>query len=185
MFGSALLYSGVIIALAGLLLVIKPIARLGARTRARALAVAGTGFLLAVSGLVVPAPESRISKAETRLDAFVPVWQFHERHTIRIAAPPDRVFDAIRHVRADEISLFQTLTWIRRGGQPLPQSILNAGGAKSLVDVATSSGFVRLADDAPHELVIGTVVIAPPGTRGALTPQVFKTQLPPGLPSRR
>ena len=36
-------------------------------------------------------------------------------------------------------------------------------------------------DDPPRELVIGTVVVAPPGGRGALTPQTFKAQLAPGF----
>jgi len=40
---------------------------------------------------------------------------------------------------------------------------------------------LRLADDAPRELVIGTVVMAPRGTRGALTPQVFRLDVPPGF----
>ena len=47
--------------------------------------------------------------------------------------------------------------------------------------MATRSGFVRLVDDSPRELVIGTVVMAPPGTRGVLTPQVFQRDLPPGF----
>jgi hypothetical protein len=84
-------------------------------------------------------------------------------------------------VKADEIFLFRTLTWIRRGGQPAPESILNAGERESLIAVATRSGFVCLADDPPRELVIGTVVLAPPGTQGMLTPQVFQTSLPPGF----
>src|SRR5688572_22631669 len=177
MIGSTILYTGVVISLAGLVLVIKPIARLGVRTRARALAVAGLGVAMTVIGLFAPAPESKASRTVTRLDEFAPVWQFQERHTLSIAAPPARVYEAIRRVRADEIALFQTLTWIRRGGRPLPKSILNAGTNESLIDVATSSGFLRLADEAPRELVIGSVVVAPAGTRVALTPQVFQTDL--------
>ena len=132
-------------------------------------------------GLALPAPESRIGRVETRLDAFAPAWQFREVHVLAIAAPPARVYEAVTRVRADEIFLFRTLTWIRRGGRPLPESILNAGSRESLIDVATRSGFVRLADDAPRELVIGTVVMAPRGTRGALTPQVFRLDVPPGF----
>jgi len=181
MWGSATFYSGVIIAAVGLGLVVRPIRRLGITTRWQGLAVAAAGAVLAVIGLFLPAPESRIGRVETRLDEFAPAWQFREVHTIRIAAPPARVFDAVRRVRADEIFLFNTLTRIRRGGRQLPPSILNAGGRESLIDVATANGFVRLADDAPRELVIGTVVIAPPGTRGTLTPDVFQKPLPPGF----
>ncbi len=84
-------------------------------------------------------------------------------------------------VRADEIRLFHTLTWIRRGGRAAPPSILNAGSRESLIDVATRSGFVRLAEDSPREVVIGTVVVAPTGSRGSLTPDVFQRPLPPGF----
>src|SRR5262249_39690914 len=63
----------------------------------------------------------------------------------------------------------------------MPENIMNAGSRESLIDLATRTGFVRLADDAPRELVVGTVVVAPRGTRGTLTPRVFQTPLPPGF----
>jgi len=135
MFGSALLYSGLILAAAGVLL---------------------TG-----AGLLVPARESRIEQPESQLDRFMPRWQFHEVHTLYIDAPPEVVFEAVRDVRAGEIRLFDLLTWIRRGGRALPEGILNAGDREPLLDVATRSGFVWLADDPPRELVVGTAVMAP------------------------
>ncbi|MDP9202853.1 MAG: hypothetical protein M3P26_13105, partial [Gemmatimonadota bacterium] len=181
MFGSTIVYSGLVITAVGLILLIKPIERLHVRSRSQALAIVGIGAVLAGVGLTLPAPESRVAKAETRLDEFVPVWQFRERHMIRIDAPPARVFEAIRNVRANEISLFNTLTWIRRGGRSAPESILNAGDSTPLLDVATRNGFMYLADDSSREIVVGTVVVAPPEGRGALTPQTFKTPLPPGF----
>lgn len=175
MFGSAVVYSGLVLAFIGSILVVRP------RRRSLGVRVAGGGVLLAVIGFVLPAKESRISDSKSHLDEFMPVWQFNELHTIRVDAPPARVFEAIQHVRADEIALFRMLTWIRRGGRKLPESILNPGERSSLIDVATRSGFVRLADDRPRELVIGTVVVAPPGTKGMLTPEVFRKRLPPGF----
>jgi hypothetical protein len=86
------------------------------------------------------------------------------------------------HVRgAGEILFFGTLTWIRRGGRPIPRGILNAGEHESLIDVATRSGFVLLADEAPRELVIGTVVLAPPGTYETTTSEMFQKDLAPGF----
>jgi len=139
------------------------------------------GLVLAVTALVLPASESRIARPVTRLDEFVPAWQFREFHTIEVRASPERVFDAIKLVRADEILFFRALTWIRRGGQSLPPGILNAGQLESLIEVALNGGFVRLAEDVPRELVIGTVVMAPPGTRGTLMPSDFRRRLPPGF----
>ena len=119
--------------------------------------------------------------SETRLDEFIPVWQFREHHRRRIAAPPERVFAAIKNVRADEVLFFRTLTWIRRGGRKTPESILNAGGSAPLLEIATRTGFIYLAEVAPRELVVGTVVIAAPGVECVLTPQTFKTTLAPGF----
>ncbi len=181
MFGSAIVYSGFVLTTAGLVLLIKPIERLHVRSRSEALALVGVGVLLIGIGLTLPATESRVGRKETRLDEILPAWQFRERHTLRIAAPPAKVFEAIRSVRANEISLFNALTWIRRGGRKTSANILNAGDTLPLLDVATRSGFMYLADDAPREIVIGTVVIAPRRGRGAMTPERFKNQLAPGF----
>jgi hypothetical protein len=143
--------------------------------------VAAAGIGAAVAGLALPAFESRTTAASTRLDEFAPAWQFREVHTIRIAAPPARVFEAIKQVRADEIFLFRALTWIRRGGRPLPPGILNAGSERPILDVATKGGFIYLADDAPREVVVGAIVAAPRGARGRLTPERFKQPFPPGF----
>ena len=145
MLGSAVVYSGLIIAFVGLF----------TRRRLRAVPL---GIAIAAIGLLLPAPETRVRRRETRLDEFVPVWQFHEVHTMRIDAPPERVYAAIKQVRANEIRLFRTLTWIRRGGRELPQGILNPGEEKPLLDVATSTGFYYLANDAPREVVVQTKI---------------------------
>jgi hypothetical protein len=181
MIGSAIVYTGLIITATGMILVVRPIERLHVTSRSHGLAVLGVGILLTVIGVSIPTSESRVENAETRLDEFMPAWQFNEHHTIRIAAPPERVFEAVQRVRANEISFFNTLTWIRRGGRKAPESILNAGDSTPLLDIATRNGFIYLANDAPRELVIGTVVIAPRGGRGALTTQAFKQTLPPGF----
>lgn len=181
MAGSIVVYAGLIVAFIGLVFVVKPIVRLGIRRRMHGLFVAAAGICLVAVGLILPAPEKRMAQRRSQLDSFVPVWQFNEFHAIGVAAPPERVFEAVRRVRADEIALFRTLTWIRRGGRPLPESILNAGDREPLIDVATRSGFISLADDPPRELVIGTVVAAPPGTKGTLTPEFFVKEHPPGF----
>jgi hypothetical protein len=124
--------------------------------------------------------EFRVGSAQTRLDEFMPVWQFSEKHSTKVRAAPQQVFEALTRVRANEILFFQTLTWIRRGGRNLPQSILNPGDSMPLLEVATRNGFIYLANEPPHELVVGTLLIVPPNTRGALTPETFKNPLAPG-----
>jgi hypothetical protein len=182
MLASAVVYVGLAIAFAGLIFSVKPIRRLRMPTRLRGLTMAAMGVVVIGIGFTLPAPESRISRVETRLDEFAPAWQFREFHTISIAAPPARVFDAIKRVRADEIFLFRTLIWIRAGGQPPPENIRAAGArGESLIDVATSTTFARLAEAVPRELVVGTVVGFPPGRRPKPTPEIFLKPLPPGF----
>jgi hypothetical protein len=174
MLGSALVYLSLAVACAGTVALIRPLAPGFLATRTRGIIVIGIGLAGAAAALLLPAFESRVPAAATRLDEFVPAWQFREIHTMRIAAAPARAFDAIRQVRADEIVLFRALTWIRRGGRALPPGILNAGSDEGLIAVAVKGGFITLADDAPREIVIGTVVAGPPGARGPLTPAVIK-----------
>ena len=120
------------------------------------------GAAAAVGSLFLPAFESRAVVVTSHQDRLTPVWQFRETHSRRIAAPPASVYAALRRVRADDILLFRTLTWIRRGGRSLPEGVLNAGTERPIIDVALSGGFALLADDPPRELVLGAIVDAPP-----------------------
>jgi hypothetical protein len=121
MLASTIVYLGLMTALAGLSSAVKPIRLLRIPTRRRGLALTAAGVVMAAAGFMLPASERRARAVKTRLDEFAPVWQFSEYHALRIAAPPAQVFDALKSVRADEIFLFRTLTWIRRGGQSLPR----------------------------------------------------------------
>jgi hypothetical protein len=177
---SFLVYAGFVVALCGLFLSAEPIDLLHLDTHRRALLFVVVGLSLSAIGFVLPARRKQISRVQSHLDEFVPVWQFDEHHAIHSVAPPERVLGAIKEVRADEIKFFRTLTWIRRGGRKARPSILNAGGSEPLIDVATKSGFVRLGDDSPNELVIGTVVVRPHGWHGPVTAEVIRQGLPPG-----
>jgi hypothetical protein len=180
MLGSLIVYAGFIVALASAWFVIRPARWLLLTTRPRGFMMMAVGLALAGSGLfLLPAPESGIDRPQTRLDEFAPRWQFREFHATYIDAPPALVFHAIRQVRADEVWLFHTLTWMRRLGRPLPASLLSADD-QPLITLATNSGFVTLADEAPRELVIGTIILAPPGERAPLSARAFTAQLPPG-----
>jgi len=95
------------------------------------------------------------------VDLVISTAQFHEFHSTTVRATPDRVYRAIKEVTAGEIFLFRTLTWLRRFGRPGPESILHAPERMPLLDVATRTSFLTLADS-PCEIVVGTVVIAPP-----------------------
>jgi hypothetical protein len=183
MVDSVLVYLGLALVLAGLSSLIWPMRFLFIRTRLVAAMVATAGLLIVIVALLLPVATKRVATPATRLDDWMPVWQFAERHVIQVDAPPEKVFAAIRAVRSKEILFFQVLTAIRRCGRPGPESILNAPDEIPLLEVATGTTFLLLADEPPRELVIGTVVAAPPNilAPARLTPQIFRKALQPGV----
>ena len=165
MFAAACVWSGIALSALGALTLVRPLRFLGIGSRRRAAGVVAAGVLLAAAGGRLPAREVRVEVPGSRLDEFSPVYQFSERHTLEVEASPEHVFRAIRSVTADEILFFRALVWIRRFGRPGRESILNAPERKPLIDVATSTTFLLLAEEADREIVIGTLVMAPRGFR--------------------
>ena len=179
---SYLVYLGFVVAFLGFVSLIRPLRALYIRTRRLALLVLALGLLLSVGTALLPYSERHAATATTRLDDWMPRWQVGEKHALEIAAPPEKVFAAIHAVRADEITLFKTLTAIRRCGQDGPENILNAPDQKPLLDVATKTTFLLLEDEAPREIVVGTLIAAPAAQRAArnLTAESFRENLKPG-----
>jgi hypothetical protein len=147
---SVLLYGGGALALAGL------VAMLPRRTRRKGVWIFAIAMACLLIAIVWPAHEVHAIGVHSHIDELMPRWQFDERHELRIDAPPERIYAAIRDVTPREIKLFQTLTAIRRLGRRGEESILNAPDAKPILAVATHSGFRILVDDVPRELVLGT-----------------------------
>lgn len=181
--GTFLVYAGFLVLFIGGISILRPLTFLGIRSRGQGaiLAVGGAGLFLI--GANLPASEKRVETPATYLDEFVPAYQFSEFHSIRIKAPRERVYEAVREVTADEITLFRTLTWIRRFGRSGNESILNAPAGTPLLDVALRTGFMKLAEEPAREIVLGTLVAAARGTRLKKdpTPEDFKALLAPGF----
>ena len=178
-----LVYAGLMTALLGAASLVKPLAFLGIRSRPRGAFVLGIGLIVAATGEFLPAGETRVAAIQTRLDEFAPVYQFNEVHRIQVQAPRNRVYQAIQKVTANEILLFRTLTWLRRSGQPGPESILDAPERLPLLEVATRTSFLLLAEEPEREVVVGTLVGAPAGVRikKQPTPDDFKALDAPGF----
>lgn len=183
MAASAALYFFVAAALAGAASIVRPLRRLGIRSRAMALVVLVAGAAGASHVLDRPALANYVTAPATRLDEFAPIYQFSERESIPVRASAERVYEAISAVTAAEVPLYRGLAWIRRGGVSGPESVLNPSDHDPLVDVATRTTFLRLAAEPGRELVLGTVVVAPRGVRlaAAPTPEAFKALVQPGF----
>ena len=177
---SVLVYAGLVALLLGLIAVIHPLRRLRLTTRRHGAVVMMAGALLVIVAWSLPVREMRAS-GNTRLDALLPRYQFHEHHQRHVDATPAEVWRALHEVRASDIRLFRTLTTIRRFGRPGPESILNAPDDRPILDVALGTSFVRLGSDPERELVIGTTVIAPDGAAVPRMPDEFRTLAAPGF----
>lgn len=175
-------YTSVIFGLVGAYGVIRPLRRVhrGRRLHAAVMLLIGLAAAYAISRSM---PRAQSSSEHHGIDEFTPTFHFREHHETTIAAPPARVFEAIRTVTAGEIALFQTFTWIRRFGQPGPESIMNAPERQPILDVATKGGFLLLHEAVPGEIVVGTIVVAPPGARrpDMFGAQEFKALRTPGF----
>src|SRR6267142_2925855 len=123
MLGAVVVYLGLIATFLGSVSLLRPLLILAIRSRRQAALVVGVGFIVVVAGGSLPTREMRIAAPRTQLDQFVPAYQFSEFRSIRIAAPKERVYRALKLVTADEITFFRMLTWLRRFGRPGPESI--------------------------------------------------------------
>jgi hypothetical protein len=181
--GTILVYAGLLALLVGVISILRPLTFVGIWSRFQGvmLLVGGVGVILI--GANLPAAETRVVIRMTALDDFVPAYQFGELHTIRINAPRERVYAAMREVTADEITFFRTLTWIRRFGRSRPESILNAPPNEPILAMALRTNFMKLAEEPNRELVLGTLAAANKGTqlKKDPTPEDFKALHEPGF----
>lgn len=157
--GVALIDIGIVCVFVGAVCLCKPIGRIGIKSRIRAAMLGLCGLGLMVVGGSLPFHETRVPASRTRLDEFTPIYQFHELHTTIVAAPPERVYAAVKSVEPDEIFAFRTLTAIRRFGRRRgPPNILNPPAHQPILQTALATGFVPLADDPGQEVVIGLIM---------------------------
>jgi hypothetical protein len=161
---------------------VRPVQWVRLRTRRRAAAAVVVALMvIGVAATWRPRTET-VFQPRTALDAVAPAYQFREQHSLTIEADPASVMRAVKSVSADDIALFQSFVVIRRFGRSGPESILTAPARQPIVDVATRTTFILLADDA-HEIVLGSVLSAPDlsvRTR-VREAQAFRSLLDPGV----
>jgi hypothetical protein len=93
------------------------------------------------------------------LDEFLPDYDASEVHSLRVAAPPDRVLAAVRDLTSREVPLLVVLMTLRT----LPAALLRRSPIRlrrdlrrPIVEQTTRAGFVVLAER-QDELVLGVV----------------------------
>lgn len=183
MLPSIMVYGGLLAAVIGAFCLVQRIrARLGLGRRSLALVLVFAGLAVACAGLMSPAPAARITLPRSRLDEFAPAYQFREFHSIQVGTPCENAYRAVQEVTPQEIHFLHALTWLRRGGRPGPESVLNPPPNTPMLEVMLRSGFLLLAEDPGQEVVLGAVVIAPAGWQPSrYTPQAYKELRAPGF----
>lgn len=153
---SALLWTGLLAWLIGFVCLVWPLRFLGIRTRSAAAAVLAASLAAVLLALLWPARAHR-SEGSLAIDRFLPVYDFHEFHETRVHAPPEAVYRAIREVRAEEIRFFKTLIGIRSFPSIFTRRPRERPDPRPILDIATGSSFLYLAQEPPREIVVGTI----------------------------
>ncbi|MGO9325904.1 MAG: hypothetical protein ACLP07_15225 [Terracidiphilus sp.] len=149
---STLVYSGFVVALAGLANLVFPFRFLGVRKRTTGALVLAGGVGLAVTALLWPAATVRVAQPGSRLDAIMPEYQFSEKHLIRIHARPEQVLQATRDATWSDMKSLITLLKIRGAVTRAPFHDTGAFSPdKRILDAFAASG--SLIDTSEHELV--------------------------------
>ena len=153
---SALLYLGLVLACVSGAATVRPLRPFAPRARAAKLALAGAG--LAAVAALWPASRQHARGQASLLDRFTPAWEFDERHQAFVAAPPERVFTAVKQVRPGEIRLFLLLTGLR-GLNPwraLGRGVPPVEKQPPLLEISQRGGFIVLGEEPGREVVQGT-----------------------------
>ncbi len=157
--GVVLVYVGLLTAVAGLVSILKPLRWLLIPTRGKGTLVLVLGLGVGLLGAALPAPVRRSPGSPLGLiERFMPEYHFNEVHSVRIQAPPDRIFRAIRAVTPGEVRWAHTLFWIRS----LPARLVGkrarpSGEPRPILEPQPSLGKVILGEKPDRELLLGII----------------------------
>jgi hypothetical protein len=80
------------------------------------------------------------------IDDFLPRFHFSEYHSLRVDAPPQRIYEVVRHAELAIHPIVRALLFLRGIGRRRKVFSL---------ELFMKQGFVLLAEEAPRELVLG------------------------------
>lgn len=116
------------------------------------------------------------------IDEFMPVADFAERHAVRVSAPPERAWQAVRALDLRASPVVRVLFTLRS----LPAAVAGRRAGRRLgttMDDLLGGGFVLLAERAPREIVLGLAgrFWTPSGGLSRVEPEAFRDFDRPGL----
>lgn len=110
---SVAIYGGWMLAVTGMICLIRPIKTIFVRSRAAAACLIAVGIVSAALALYWPASTTTISRPTCLLDQAMPQYEFVEHHRIRIHAPLPAAYAALQAVTPDELAAYPILMKLR------------------------------------------------------------------------
>lgn len=154
-----LVYSGLLALAIGVTVMIRPLVSLRIERRR-------TGGLLLVLGLATAVLGAMRSDDGTEpganhmlVDDFLPVYDFNDIHAVRIHAPPEHIFHALKTVKASDLGIGSAVV---AGIRSLPHYLTrphrsSSRPQKPILEQSPESWWVPLAEEEGRELVVGFV----------------------------
>jgi len=92
------------------------------------------------------------------LDKFLPLWDVREWHELRVSAPADRAFSALRNLDVNRAPVVKALFWLRSIPSRFSRTAaLPASKPRSLLEDALSVGWVVLDEIPGQQIAVGAV----------------------------
>jgi hypothetical protein len=117
------------------------------------------------------------------IDDFLPVPEFAERHAVRVAAPPERAWEAVRTLDLRGSPVIRTLFALRSVPALFAGNRARGRALGGTMEGLLRSGFVLLAERPPREVVLGLTgrFWTPTGGISRVEPDEFRDFARPGL----
>lgn len=117
------------------------------------------------------------------IDDYMPASEFAERHAIRVAAPPERAWDAVRRLDVSSSPVVRALFALRSLPALFSGTRMGGRGLGTTMERLQENGFVLLAEHPPREIVLGLAgrFWTPAGGITRFQPEEFRTFARPGM----
>ena len=155
-----LLIAGFLIALVAGIGIVKPLSVLGEK-RSVATACLLIGAIAVFAGATRSDAGGTPGADRMRLDEFLPHYDHREIHAIRVHAPPEQIFRAIKEVTIGDLGPANVLTWLRSLPHRFSEEYLSiqytSKPDRPLLNLDSDEGFTLLVEEPHREMVLGFV----------------------------
>jgi hypothetical protein len=141
---------------AGILSLIYPLRFLDIRSRKMAAVLVVVALVLGVCPLLWPATLTVRAPRQSLLDDYIPTYEVSEFHSEMVHASPERIYTAMRETTFAEVKVFSVLMQIRRAAAGKFARVRGTDVPIFTLLSRRGSGFVLLAEEPQHEIVLGT-----------------------------